>query len=242
MSQQINLFNPALIKQKDRLTCINFCYAYLACIGACLVWVCWHQFQLESLRLQHKQAAQTLETTQAKLKLTTIEHTPRALDQALVQTLAQLKHKQAEQAMIIDVVSHRLTGNDKYISEYMRGFASSSVDGLWLTGFKVDANEHSVRITGRSLDTVQLPKYIESLRTVKVFAGQSFGGLKISGNTPLTDNKQEYPPKSGEPRQTAKGAFIEFELEAVEPSPISAHGAAMLAPAGSAQSINQVRG
>lgn len=216
MSQQINLFNPSLIRKRDDLSFNNLCYAFLACICACFVWAYWQHNQTAWLNLQVQQSSQQLKTIQAQLKKVHLAHTPQTPDMHLVQVLAGLKNKQAEQAMMMDVVGHKLETNDQSISEYMRGFASQAVDGLWLTGFKVNATEHSVMITGRSLDTTLLPKYIESLRKAEVFSGQSFGGLKISGNPASNTSNVESPAKSDEHKLAPTNPYIEFELEAFD--------------------------
>ena len=217
MSQQINLFNPALLKQKELLTPRNLGLAYLALAILGVAWMLSAQQEVSRLMLVRDKAAVELQQVQDGLKQATAARTPHAPNEALVQELAQLERKHQAQSKILQVINHGATVASKSLSAYMRGFAGQNVEGLWLTGFSVDPERDAMNVYGRSLDADLLPKYIAMMGKEKVFAGQSFGGLKIIGASAMThqalgDGK---PDATSTKAEAAKPMFVEFELQAL---------------------------
>ena len=93
MSQQINLLNPALIKQKDLLN-TNIIAMTLGLL--LLVMVAYYGFaqrQLSLLTIQSSQVAEQLTLTQAQLKEAALLHTPHEINKALQDQIVQLGKK-----------------------------------------------------------------------------------------------------------------------------------------------------
>ncbi len=214
MSQQINLFNPALIKKKELLTPRNMGLVYLGlgCLG--VAWMFYAQDSVSRLTLQRNQLATQLQQVQGGLKQLTAARAPHAPNAALERELAQLSQQQQTQSKLLQVINGGVTVANKSLSSYMRGFASQTAEGLWLTGFSIDAEHDAMNIFGRSLDADLLPKYIEMMGKEKVFAGQLFGGLKIIGASAMTHQAlAEVKPDATSTK--AEAPFVEFELQAM---------------------------
>ncbi len=234
MSQQINLINPALIKQKDFLTSAIIGFTYLALVAVLLGWYVISANQVASLTKQRDQAAQQLLQVQTGLTQATAARVPREPSKTLLSELVQLEGKHKVQTQILETINQSQSTANRGLAAYMRGFARQTIDGLWLTGFTIDSNSGAMTIHGRSLRADILPQYISRLGNEPVFAGQSFGGLHMQQPV-AADEKTTKAPASNIPvAATAKtdanpaaGAvpaealpvipsFIEFELQAVE--------------------------
>ena len=72
MSQQINLLNPALIKQRDFLNPNNIVITLGLLSALMLGYYGYAQKQLSLLTLQRSKAAETLSATQTQLQQTTL--------------------------------------------------------------------------------------------------------------------------------------------------------------------------
>ena len=219
MSQQINLFNPELIKKTELLTPRNMGLAYLglACLG--LAWMLYSQQSVSRLTLQRDQLATQLQQLQDGLKQATAARTPHEANAALVQELAQLNQQQQTQSKLLQVINGGVTVANKNLSAYMRGFANQTTEGLWLTGFSIDPEHDAMSVFGRSLNADLLPKYIEMMGKENVFAGQLFGGLKVIGASAMThqalgDVKSDATGTKTDANKAA-AAFVEFELQAM---------------------------
>lgn len=214
MSQQINLLNHELIKKTDLLTPRNMGLAYLglACLG--LAWMLYSQQSVSRLTLQRDQLATQLQQAQDGLKQVNAARAPHEANPALVQELAQLNQQQQTQSKLLQVINGGVTVANKSLSSYMRGFANQTTEGLWLTGFSIDAEHDAISVFGRSLATDLLPKYIEMMSKEKVFAGQLFGGLKVIGASAMTHQAlAEVKPDATSTKTDA--TFVEFELQAI---------------------------
>ncbi len=184
MSQQINLLNPALIRPRDWLSLRNLVLIYM---GALVVMVILHQYtQAEADALQHQrnQAVATFESTQKQLKqMTAAMHGP-ADNAAQERELDSLRKKYESQQRILSAFRQIQSDDGHHVLDVMRGFAEIRQPDVWLTGFKLDAFDHSVALNGRAMQAEQVPAYIEKLGRIAVFKGQLFSGLILKTSQP----------------------------------------------------------
>ncbi|ADI29655.1 PilN domain-containing protein [Methylotenera versatilis] len=180
MSQQINLLNPSLIKQKDFLN-PNTIVITLGVLLACMLgYYGYAQKQLSVLTTQHSQIAQDLQATQTTLQQTTLLHTPHAANKALVDQIAQLEQKEAMQQHILQTVNQSSATPEKGYAALMRAFAKQSLDGLWLTSFSIDSASEQLNISGRTLQGDLVPEYIARLGNEPALRGKLFSALNMS--------------------------------------------------------------
>lgn len=178
MSQQINLYNPALRRQREWLSLANVALAaagfavLLAVAGGAL------RFQAG----QRAQAALALdaELAQARLRLAQV-----AGAGGLAAAEAQLKTLEETLAARREVLAALQSGGGLSpdattgFADYLRGLARQTVSGLWLTGFSVAQGGEGMEIRGRMLVAERLPDYIRRLNAEKVFAGRQFVSLQV---------------------------------------------------------------
>lgn len=180
MSQQINLLNPALIKQKDFLNTNNIAITLGLLSVLMLGYYSYAQKQLSLLTIQRSQVAEALSATQAQLKQTALLHQPRELNKALLDQIVQLEQKETMQQQVLQIVSQSSATPEKGYAALMRAFAKQSIDGIWLTSFSIDSNADKLNISGRTLQADLVPAYIARLGNEPALKGKSFAALNMT--------------------------------------------------------------
>lgn len=236
MSQQINLLNPALIKQKDFLNPNNIVMTLGVLSVLMLGYYGYAQKQLSLLGTQRTQVAEALSATQAQLKQKALLHTPRAPDKTLLEQITQLEQKEIMQQQILRTVDQSSATPEKGYAALMRAFARQSLDGLWLTSFSFDSQTERLNISGRTLQAALVPEYIAHLGNEPALKGKLFSALNMhlpkadaaSSNpaTPMatqvstTNNGTSAAPASAA-RQALEPQYIEFALQSTDETSVS---------------------
>jgi hypothetical protein len=223
MSQQINLINPALIKQKDYLTVVNIGTIYGVLSGLMLVWYTYHALQVAQLTNAQQGLVDEVAQTQTALAQLVASRAPHSPDPALLQQLTFLESKQDMQAQMLQTIEQRKSSPDRGLANYMRGFARQTMAGLWLTGFTIDETNKTMTVRGRSLEAETLPNYVQQLSKEPVFSGKHFGSLRIQQAelpqasavpAPLVADPSNQPASTTS--AVALPLWIEFELKGLE--------------------------
>ncbi|HET6720815.1 MAG TPA: PilN domain-containing protein [Rhodocyclaceae bacterium] len=185
-AQQINLYNPALRRQRVWLTLGNV-LVLAALFGLGLV---------AAGLVLHRQAAarqatvQALETRLVAARAETFQLgaalSGDAASAAAKRELAELRQQLATRSEVlaalqggagIDSVRGQSTVG---FADYLRGLARQTVSGLWLTGFSVAQGGGGMEVRGRMLAVDRLPEYIKRLNGEVTFKGRQFVSLNIS--------------------------------------------------------------
>jgi len=180
MSQQINLLNPSLIKQKDFLNSNTIVIALGILLALMFGYYGYAQKQLSIITAQRIQTAEELLATQTKLKQITLLHTPHTVNKALVGQIAQLEQKEIMQQRILQAVNQSSATPEKGYAALMRAFAKQSLDGLWLTGFSINSASDQLNISGHALHSELVPEYITRLGSEPALQGKLFSALNMS--------------------------------------------------------------
>jgi hypothetical protein len=224
MSQQINLLNPALIKQKDFLKPNNIAIT-LGLLSVCMLsYYGYAQMELSALSKQRSQAAEELSAMQAQLQQATLLHMPRAQNKSLLDQIMQLEQQETMQQQILQTVNQSSATPEKGYAALMRAFAKQSLDGLWLTSFSFDSATESLNISGRTLQADLVPEYISHLSREPALKGKLFSALSMnlpkaetSKSTALqTNTGAASSPVSTETIQAIAPKYIEFALQSVD--------------------------
>jgi hypothetical protein len=242
MSQQINLLNPSLIKQKDFLNPNTIVITIGILLASMLGYYGFAQKQLSVLIIQRSQIADELSATKAQLEQTVLLHTPHDMNKALLAQITQLEQKEVMQQQILQTVKLSSATPENGYAALMHAFAKQSIDGLWLTSFSIDSSTEQLNISGRTLQADLVPEYITRLGNETAMKGKLFSALNMSlpkieftPNTPaaiatpptttasivkngvsvipLNSNKTASLPQSNEPK------YIEFILQSTDESP-----------------------
>lgn len=216
MSQQINLLNPALIKQKDLLNTNNIAIMLgLLCV-LMFGYYSYAQKQLSILTTQRGQIADELTAVQAQLKQTVLLHTPHEPNKALLDQITQLEQKEKMQQQILQTVNQSSATPDKGYAALMRAFAKQSLNGLWLTSFSIDSLTEQLNISGRTLQADLVPEYISRLGNEPALKGKLFASLNM--NLPKIDTSATSRPSAAAISPLAAGKSVVPASTATQPS------------------------
>ena len=222
MSQQINLLNPSLIKQKNLLNPNTIVITLGILLLLMLGYYVYAEKQLSLLKTQRSQLAEELLSSQARLKQTVLLHTPHGVNKALIEEISKLERKETMQQQILQTVNQSTATPEKGYAALMRAFAKQSLDGLWLTSFSFDSRAQQLNISGRTLRGDLVPEYIARLRREPALKGKLFSALNMqlpkaedaSANKSVANDKAV--ANSADSAKTAKDTeinYIEFSLQ-----------------------------
>ena len=195
MSQQINLYNPLFRRQKHYFSARNMLQALaVLLIGTALIY-CYAKFLSVQQQARATEASQQLLATQARLTSATAQFGPRPPSQVLQEQVARMEQQAASRQQILDLKGRGELGNTRGFSGYLVALARQTVNGVWLTGFRVVGSGNDMAINGRALQPELVPTFIDLLKKEPVMAGQTFSTLEIKLPTaePIVAGKAQVP-------------------------------------------------
>jgi len=179
MSQQINLFNPALIRPRDWLTLKNVVLIYLVSLAVMYGLYNQSQSELAELTTERESAQAALDATMVELsveKNRTSQSANNQEDEKVLKALIETRDMQSRMLTTLKLIQNE---SGQHILDYMQGFAENAIKGVWLTGFKLNHFEQQLSIMGQSLTPELVPAYVEKLGQHAVFHGRLFSGLVL---------------------------------------------------------------
>jgi hypothetical protein len=201
MAQQINLFDPALQRQRDWLALPNVVAGAVALIvfvgvagtltrqgvPALQAQVAGNETQLKALRDQITAQGQQLAN--------------RKPDPRIEQELATAKLLLETQGEVLKVLQRGMGTQAMSYADTLRGFARQTLPGLWLTGVHFAATAGDMTIEGGMTDPALLPEYIRRLNREQAFQGRSFAALQMAGSAQTPDKTPPTPSSAPADKQ-----------------------------------------
>ena len=180
MAQQINLFNPALIRQKEHLNAPVMVMAPGVLALLMLGIYAYGLYQLQPLVQESERTTQERQAVQARLVQVTNEYAQRNTSKVLQDEIITTEKKLQTYEKILQALGVTPAGAGQGFAIYMRAFARQRLDGIWLTGFEIDDANKIMTIRGRGLQPELVPQYIIKLGLDPTFKGRTFATLDIS--------------------------------------------------------------
>lgn len=207
MTQQINLYDPALLPQVDAFSGRVVLLALGGILLLSLLAYGWSAWDAARLAGEQQRQQGELSTLQSDITRLAQESAGRKPSPQLTAELESIDALLAGRNEVMTVLKGGSLGDTKGVSEYFRAFARETVDGLWLTGFSIVGAGSDISIEGRTLRAELVPGYIGKLRREQVLRGHGFGTLNVQlpGETSVPNV----------PRKTAE--FLEFRLSSQGP-------------------------
>lgn len=207
MTQQINLYNSALLPQVDAFSGRVVLLALGGILLLSLLVYGWSAWDATQLAAQQQRQQGELNTLQSDITRLAQQSAARKPSPQLTAELESIEALLAGRNEVMTVLKGGSLGDTKGVSEYFRAFARETVDGLWLTGFSIVGAGNEISIEGRALKAELVPGYIGKLRREDVLRGHGFGTLKVQ-------LPAEAAPADAQ-RKTAE--FLEFRLSSQGP-------------------------
>jgi hypothetical protein len=203
VNQQINLFNPQLLRQKQYFSMLTMLQALaLLMLGSAMLYA-YAVYQVQLLTEQSAESSKRYEAAQARLARYSADFSPQQAKQLLEDELKKAEAEAMAQRELIDTLKSGAIGNTSGYSEYMRAFARQTINGLWLTGFDITGDAVQMGMRGGALNPELVPGYIKRLSQEKIMRGKEFAALQM----------QQHKYEEGKP---AGRPYLEFTLQSAE--------------------------
>jgi len=183
MSQQVNLLNPLLKKQRDFLSLRTMLQALGFIVIGSLLFYGYAFYVADQLTKQYKEDVQRYDAEQANLERFANEFSPQRSKEILQAEVSRLEKELDTQNELGDALKSSAGGSTTGFSEYMRAFSRQVVQGLWLTGFNIPGDGLEISLSGRVLNPALLPTYIQRLGKEQIMQGKAFSTLEIKAGT-----------------------------------------------------------
>lgn len=250
MSQQINLFNPGLVKVKDKLSLRNVGLIYVTILALLSLYQSHLESGLTEANAEYEKVHAELADAQKALNELSGTFKAPVNSQEDEKLLSQLQQSYKNQANIIEIFKLTQSGEQAHIADYMRGLAHRSVENVWLTGMKLEPFKKNVTLRGTSLSAELVPVYMQELGKEPVFSGQLFGGLKLKeidlpsqATASVSNTEANKNPPVPEPvskvTDKADKKLIEFEMTGFDLNSESRHEPEKMGATAVDRAVNQ---
>jgi hypothetical protein len=201
VTQQINLFNPALREKRSPLVFRSAVTGWAAAAALLALWAAWVGHESRSLQAQETAAAAQLESERAELNRLTAQAATRQRDPQIAAELTRLEAQVRDRHEVMDYLKAGELGDTRGFSEHFKALARQSFDGLWLTGLHIASSGNDMTLEGRALRAEHVPGYLKRLNGESIMQGHPFSELVI-----------ERPKADEADPRTALPAFVEFRI------------------------------
>lgn len=205
MSQQINLFNPAFLKQKKLFTAATMARALVLLLLGALALVMVGRNSVMSLEAEAAAGARQLAIKKARQATVMVEFAPRKKDPQIDADIGLAQAEKASFDEVMRILDGGELGNTEGYSQYFTALARQVNGELWLTGVSIQGAGNQIGLRGRAMEPSLVPAYISRLTRETSMRGKGFGALQITRGTLATQGRTgvELAP------------FIDFSLQAV---------------------------
>jgi hypothetical protein len=204
VSQQINLYNPALAPKVQLLSGQRLVLGLAAVLAVCLLISA--AVGMDAARLTRAERAQAAHLAQLQSEVTALTQqvAGRKPSGELQAELQKLEALLAARHEVMALLASGSLGDTRGVSEYLRAFARQTTDGLWLTGLSITGAGNDIVIQGRTLDADLVPAYLQKLRRETTLRGHGFGSLSV------------FRPAAPAGADSAPPGYLEFRMATSE--------------------------
>lgn len=215
MSQQINLFDPALRKRRIVLTAARVAMLCgVTLLGVVGLWF-YEQQVIAGLRAELTTAQGLLAAQRSHIERISAAKQAKPKETKLESDIKRLEAELDLARTQMETLKGDAAGEVRGFAEYLRAFSRQSVDGLWLTGVDIRAGGE-ITIRGRTLNPALVPDYIQRLDREQALRGRSFAALEMGQPARVSS------PSPGQAPVLPR--FLEFSLATAEPVAASGTG------------------
>lgn len=181
--QQINLFNPDFVPRRDLLSArylgAGLAVVLLVAVAGALA----AHFASTGLVAKERQLVLEVDSLRAQTDTLTAQLGMRKVDATLEQQLADRRRLVLARQQVARWLRADGAAGTRGVSEYFRALARQTLEGVWLTGFSIDAQRGNLRIEGRALRGELLPNYLGKLGDEALLKGRAFASVTLESTT-----------------------------------------------------------
>lgn len=201
MTQQINLFNPALREKRSPLSFDRAILGWGAVALLTAAWAAYAEFGAHSLATQETAVSNKLAVARDDLEKLTARASTRKHDPQILAELERLEAQVRDRHEVMDFLKSGELGDTGGFSEHFRAFARQSFDGVWLTGLHIAASGQDMTVEGKATKAEHVPGYLKRLNGERVMQGHPFSELLI-----------QMPKAEAGEQPVSTPDFVEFRL------------------------------
>ena len=176
---QINLWHARYLKKLELLTLTNVATSSLAASILVAIASAWAASAATSGQSEATAANARYKALKEQFESATKAAGARKPNAKLESEIAAAELLLQRRDDVAKLLEGGAIGNTTGFAEYLRGLARQIPDGIWLTGFSIEAGGQEMEIRGRMLNASALPDYIRRLGGEPAFRGRSFAALTL---------------------------------------------------------------
>ena len=208
MPQQINLFNPAFLDRRGRLTLKTALMGWLAVALLSVAFAGYAAMRNRNLTQQERELTARVAVAQAEMQRLAAQVGGRKQDPLIFEEITRLESEIKGREEVMAVLKGGALGDTRGFSEHLRAFARQSFEGVWLTGLHIAASGQDVALEGRALRAEQVPGYLRRLNSESVMQGHPFSELLMQA-----------PALGPGDKTSGRPPYIEFRLATTSERP-----------------------
>lgn len=178
MSQQINLYNPLLLKKQKLFSLVAMLQALGLILLGSLLFYAYAWYSVNTMKKRVDETSRMHASTLAQLERLQEKSEQREPSKLLQEEIIRLEAQVRTRKGVVDVLVRGEVGNKEGFSEYFRALSRQTPDGLWLTAFEVTGSGE-IAIKGRALKAELVPVFISQLSREAALAGKNFDMLEM---------------------------------------------------------------
>lgn len=163
MNQQINLYLPEFVVQKDPFTAVLMGQVLAAAVVLMLLVSAWDLVGRWRLGSELEALQATLAEETRKTAALEAQVAQRSQDLRLLAQLEAAEARYASALQIRDFLSDTKLGNMDGFSEYFKDLSRAAVEGLSLSEFEFSEGGEQISMAGQVLNSAIVPRYVNSL-------------------------------------------------------------------------------
>lgn len=180
MSQQINLYQPALFEKKEPFSArLIFITLGVVVVLALLVGaLClWRVSVLES-SLAHSESRQA--AALQRLDEYQRQYPPRTADPVLARKVEKMMGDRQARLALLQLLTSGQPGNSLGFSRHLEGLAREDLSTVWLRRIRLSAGGHNLLLEGSTTRAADVPLYLQGLNRQQDYTGREFNHLQLT--------------------------------------------------------------
>lgn len=196
MSQQVNLYQPILRREKKVFSAVTMLQTLALIAALMLLMYAVNHWQLQQLDAENAQLQAQQRSLTEQVTTLSRELQSRPESRELRAEAETLRRELDLKRDLLDLMRNRSTARTNGFSESFAGLARQRVDGLWLTGIELHNSEaRHVALRGMTSRAELVPQLVKQLGAEPAFQGLRFRHLRVF-----------------QPEGSDSGNVLEFEL------------------------------